>query len=360
MALDQERYMPIPPRRFPTSRTGSIAVQCSIFLVAALVLASCGVSTTASSSAPVEGVPTFGISVALQKVACTLNDSCVAIGASSASLGPTSVGEYRQASGRWALLTVPAVSSAQIMSSSCSSSDCLIGGAQSTGDLVWDYNASTHTVTNVVAPPGGVGVSAIDCLDPLSCVVGDVGFNGLPRIFATIDGGTTWTTPTPVTWAAGATIRTIACESATNCLASSTSTNGQVRLEVTFDAGVTWTKRSTPSSWTALSSIGCRARNCVALASAAAGSRIVRTNSFGRTWKATELTVSATALACTTTEKCLAVGQASSSASVLEQIVGGAVSLRKLRYVPSALLDVACGHTVCAAIAATTLLALKP
>jgi hypothetical protein len=358
MAFDHDRQDPISRRRAATLVSGSITARLAVVAIAALVLASCGTSTNTTSSTSLQGVPTIGISVAMQKVACTTNNACVAVGASSASLAPTAVGEYRQASGHWRSIAVPSVASAQIIASSCWDSDCLFGGAQSTGDLLWDYNASSHTMLALTPPTGGVGVSAIDCFATLSCMLVDNRLSGQPQISSTIDGGTTWTIPVPVPWASGATINALACNSATNCLASATTSTGAVGLEVTLDGGTTWAQRSTPSSWTSLTSLGCRARTCVALASTSTGSRVVRSNSFGRTWSSTSLGVSASALACTTTSHCVAVGGNSSATPWLGQVTRRVVTPRSLRYVPSILLDVACGDKICAAVGVTTLLSV--
>lgn len=360
MAFDHDRLDPIPKRFNTAAFWRSIPVRVTVMATAAVVLASCASSTPSSSSSPVQGVPTIGVSVALQQVACTLGDSCVAVGASSASLGPSAVGEYRRASGHWTSIAMPSVSAAQIVSSSCWRTDCLFGGAQSSGDLLWDYSASSHSVSSVTPPSGGVGVSAISCYDTLSCVLIDDHFSGQPRFFETIDGGATWTTPIPVPWAAGSTVSTLACTSATDCLAVSTSTTGPVRVEVTLDAGVTWTARTIAASWTAVSSLQCHARNCDALVTTSDGSRLVRSNSFGRQWSATTLPVSASAAACTLSTRCVVIGQDTSQKPWLGQVASGTVAARSLQYVPSSLLDVACGTKICAAIGATTLLSWKP
>jgi len=80
------------------------AVVCS---VAGVVLASCATSTV-TKSPRVSGLPAISISVPLSSVACTTDNSCVALGTSNLDVSPTSVGEYRSANGRWSPLTVRA------------------------------------------------------------------------------------------------------------------------------------------------------------------------------------------------------------------------------------------------------------
>ncbi|NNN01015.1 MAG: hypothetical protein HKL86_04200, partial [Acidimicrobiaceae bacterium] len=157
MALDHDRHSIIARTRRAGAFVRSSAIGLGLAGVAALSLASCGTSNGAVSSKSIQGVPTVGVSVALQKVACTIDNSCVAVGASSIGVGPSSVGEYRERSGRWATIAVPSVSSAQILATSCWTSGCLIGGAQSSGDLLWEYYASSHTVATMTPPAGGVG-----------------------------------------------------------------------------------------------------------------------------------------------------------------------------------------------------------
>ena len=71
---------------------------------------------------------------------------------------PTSFGEYRVPSGRWARLSVPtADSSTYIAASSCWMDGCLFVGSQSSGDLLWRYDESTRAVTDVTAPSVRVG-----------------------------------------------------------------------------------------------------------------------------------------------------------------------------------------------------------
>jgi hypothetical protein len=358
MALDHDRYNHIARMRRSASVLRRSAWRLATLGTAGMILASCG---TAASSLPlVKGVPSIGISVPLQQVACTLGNSCVAVGTSNASLGPSVVGEYREASGRWVSLTVPGATSAQMNAASCWSSDCLLGGAQSTGDLLWDYRAADHTVSVAVTPTGGVGISALDCYGPLTCALIDTSANGQYRFSETIDGGTTWTSSLPLDWTSGDSVTSLACNASANCLVGATTPSGQVQLAVTHDAGATWVARSTSSAWTGIASLTCRARACVALAATSRGSRIIRSTNLGLNWNGVQVSANASALACTTWSRCVAVGQSAAGTPWLARVTRVAVTIRSLQYVPSPLLDVACGTKVCAAIGVTTLLALQP
>jgi len=353
MVLDRDTHSPRRSVRLVTWRLGSLAL-------AGVVLASCASTSSVSGAAPLTGVPSIGISVPLQQVACTSNNSCVAVGATSASLGPSTVGEYRLGSGRWIPLAVPSAVAAQMTTASCWSTGCLLAGAQATGDLLWSYQSATHSVNVLTAPTGGVDVSALDCYAALSCIMLDLDASGHARITSTLDGGVSWTSPTNLDWASGDSVTTLACHSVNDCLVGATTATNQTVVEVTHDAGFTWTALTTPSAWTSLTSLTCHVRSCVGLAATADGSRIVRTTTFGRVWHGVTIPAKNAALACSALQHCVAVGTSSAGSPWLAQVTHDVVTPRALKYVPSPLLDVACGTTTCAAIGVTTLLALKP
>jgi hypothetical protein len=127
---------------------------------------------------------------------------------------------------------------------------------------------------------------------------------------------------------------------------------------VTNDAGITWNESTTPSSWTTLTSLSCAANRCVGLARTASSSLLVRSKTFTRTWKSATLARPASALACVTFDRCVVVGQRSNSEPWLATVLDKSASNVDLRYVPSPLLDVACGTKVCAAIGVTTLVSI--
>ena len=98
----------------------------------------------------------------------------------------------------------------------------------------------------------------------------------------------------------------------------------------------------------------------MALATTATRTRLVRTTSFGRSWTSVSLDYSANALACTTTVTCVVGGQKDALTPWVALVRRGVVIAVPLRYVPTPVIDVACGTKVCAAIGVTTLLALAP
>ncbi|HUV57881.1 MAG TPA: hypothetical protein VMV96_03655 [Acidimicrobiales bacterium] len=353
MVFDHDTYSPRRTLRLVTWRLGTLAL-------AGVLLASCSSTASVNGSTPVTGVPSIGISVPLQQVACTLDNSCVAVGATGASLGPSTVGEYRLGSGRWVSLVVPTAVSAQITTASCWTTGCLLAGAQSTGDLLWSYQSATHSVTVLTPPTGGVDVIALDCYATLSCVLLDLDAAGQARILATLDGGVSWTSPTNLDWASGDSVTSLACHSGNDCLVGATTTTNQAVVEVTHDAGFTWTALTTPSAWTSLSSLTCRVRSCAGIAATANGSRLVHTTTFGRVWHGVAIPAQNAALACSGLQHCVAVGTSSPGSPWLAQVAHGVVTARTLKYVPSPLVDVACGTTTCAAIGVTTLLTLTP
>ena len=336
------------------SRLRNVAVA----VVAAVALAACG--TTVASVPPVVGVPAISISVPLETVACTAKDSCVAVGTLTGSVGPPTIGEYRTAGGRWVRIAVPPTPSAVITTSSCWSTVCLLAGSEPRGDLLWRYDAATHSVAAATAPGPALGVSVVTCYAELSCAMVDTGRTGTPQFLLTADGGSTWTPPTAMGWAGGESVTGLACSTAYTCVASATSSSGPLKFAVTRDRGATWTLNPTPSAWTSLRSLSCWGRRCVALATTATRTRLVRTTSFGRSWTSVSLDYSANALACTTTVTCVVGGQKDALTPWVALVRHGVVIAVALRYVPTPVIDVACGTKVCAAIGVTTLLALAP
>ncbi len=333
----------------------------------ALVLAGC--NSTTSAVARVTGVPSISISVPLHKVSCTSSNSCIALGTTGSELVPTSVGEYRQSSGAWSSLNVPSAPSSLITSTSCWKTGCLIGGIQPSGTLLWAYNASSQSVSVQGQPAPSEGVRALDCFATSSCaaIVNVTSTNGsantsasLSAISFTSDGGVTWSTPTPLAWTLAETVKDVSCSEALTCMVSAVSGAGTLDVEVTHDAGVTWTARTTPSTWLGLGSLHCTGTSCVGLADTTTTSLVVRTSTFGRLWRTIALPVKANALACTTRKSCVVVGENTSGGAWLATLSGSSYVVHPLRYVPSPLVDVACGSATCAAIGVSTLLTLRP
>ena len=324
--------------------------------VSALVMASCGV--TKASVQRLNGRPALSISVPLSNVGCTLSDVCVAVGTSSASAGPTSVGEFATSNGQWSNLTLPDTTAPLVTSTACFATQCLIGGSVSVRDLLWRFDATSHSVAIVNPPPGGNGVSALTC-NALNCALIDSSARTTaPRFSFSADGGATWSSPAPMSWANNVVITSLSCGAVFDCVASATTTQHQLRVFITRDDGETWTERSTPSSWSTLSSLSCDNLRCVGLATINGASSIVRTNTFARTWTSVSLSQHASALACVALSSCVAVGENAKSSPWLVTVSSGTTSPTRLRYVPTPLLDVACGSKICAAIGVTTVLTL--
>jgi hypothetical protein len=322
--------------------------------VGALVLASC--ASTPVASQRLSGTPALSISVPLTGVGCTLIDVCFAVGTSSASVGPNAVGEFSTPRGRWFALSLPTSPSPLITSIACSQSNCLVAGSQPGRDLLWRFDATDHALSVATPPPGGVGVDALNC-DGLNCALVDTSAQvGVPRFSFSADEGLSWTNPLTMSWAKGDTITTLACVAVFDCVVGALTPRHQFVLNVTRDGGVTWNERTTPRAWTTMTSLTCAQLRCVALASTAHSSLLIRSNTFARTWTDVTLAQRANALACSASSTCVVVGQRTSETPWLATLREGATVSASLRYVPTPLLNVACGTKRCAAIAITTVL----
>ena len=338
-----------------------IVAMCSF---AAVLLASCA-STTPAIKPHVTGLPAVSISVPLSTVACTTDNSCVAIGTSNLDVSPTSVGEYRSATGRWTTLTVPvADTSTYIQSSSCWNRGCLFVGSQSGGDLVWNYDATTHSISVAHGPSGAIGIDAISCYATLTCAVFDSTKSG-KRFLTTSDGGATWSTPATIAIPDSDSVTSLSCESQLTCVASFESSSNGIAVYVTNDGGQTWTPRSDTStiSWAALTSLDCAGRTCVGLAKLSFGWRVERSDNLGKTWKkVAPVRGPIVTMACTTLDRCVVGGTKNfqTSTPYLATVVSKVVTPVALKYVPSPISDVACGSTICAAIGVTTVMTLRP
>jgi hypothetical protein len=336
-----------------------IAATCS---VAGVVLASCA-STTAAVIPHVTGLPAISFSVPLSAVGCTTSNSCVALGTSDFDASLSSVGEYRSANGRWAALVVPSAdTSTNIQSSSCWSDGCLFVGSQSSGELVWRYNASSRSISSEIAPTGALGIEAISCYASVTCAILDSGKSG-PRFLTTLDGGTTWSTPVSFGVPSQDSVTSLSCPTDLDCMASFLNASNGIEVYVTNDGGATWTLRTGFSTitWAALTSLNCAGRKCLGLAKLSTGWRVVRTDNFGHTWsKVASLRSSILTLACTSLKRCVVGGMTSSSVPWLATLTSGSLKVAKLTYVPTPITGVACGSKICAAIGVTTVMTLRP
>ncbi len=203
-------------------------------------------------------------------------------------------------------------------------------------------------------------MNAISCDAGRSCAVIDTGAGTSPRLSVTPDGGATWTTPHVIDAAKGDVVTAFACASEFHCLVATTTPTGALNLFATSDGGMSWSLTTTPVTWTALRSLHCRARRCVAVVSSTTGDRFVRTTNFGERWRGVALAHGANAVACTAFATCVVAGLNGTSGAWLGIVHGRTVTSATLQYVPSPLLGVACGSRVCAAVGVTTVLALAP
>ena len=336
---------------------------CVVGSIAALVLASCG--TAAVAPLPiVSGVPSTSISVPITSVGCTTT-TCVALGTSTTDVTPMSVGESRGASGGWKPIETPAITSTvTIQDSSCWNDACLFVGQDANGDIAWRFDASSDAVTPVSTPASGSAMQAVSCYASLSCAAIDDATGSGPRFETTVDGGDTWTTPAALTQT-GDNILSLACTSSLDCIVVTASTNGHVAIYATLDGGATWTLRTskTSSTWTTLTSLNCRKLICVGLAQLQSGWHVVRTTTLGRTWSVkSAFGVAATTtptLACADLTHCALGGTKDGSTPWLATYNAGTLTTQRLKYIPSPILQLACGPKVCAGIGVTTLLTLR-
>jgi hypothetical protein len=328
-----------------------------VLAAGAALLASCGTPTPAVTSIHLSGLPALSFDVPLTNISCTLNDVCVAIGSSSSGAGPSSVAEFATPHGHWLNLALPSSSSILLTTVACSGSECLIGGSTPGHDVLWLFDSHGSSLTPLTPPALGIGVSSLTC-NATTCALIDTGPGGVPRVSLSSNTGTTWSTTAPLHFAKSDAITTFSCGSADTCALGLMTPAHVFSLYVTSDSGSTWNLVTTPSTWTTLTSLTCQLRRCVALATTASTSQLVRSTTFARTWKIVKLAHTASSLACTTGAECVVVGQRASGQAWLSLVHGKTVRDVMLRYVPSPLLGVACGSKVCAAIAVTTLLSI--
>jgi hypothetical protein len=340
-------------------RSGHVRVTArsvALLAVSALLLASCGAAAVVAKG-HLDGTPAISFSVPLSEISCTLNDVCVAAGTATDGIGPTSVAEFSSPKGHWFNIAVPATSPTLLTSVACSGAQCLLGGSSPGHDLLFMFDTSGDALTSATPPAGGIGVSALTC-NTTTCALIDTAVTGEPRFAISSDEGTIWTTPVPLAWAKEDAITAFSCASASHCVVGVLSVNHELSLYVTTDAGASWAERTTPSSWTTLTSLSCVASRCVGLARTSSSSLLVRSKTFTSTWKSVKLAQPASALACFTFRRCVVVGQRSNSEPWLATVDDDSATDVDLRYVPSPLLGVACGSKVCAAIGVTTLVSI--
>jgi hypothetical protein len=112
-----------------------------------------------------------------------------------------------------------------------------------------------------------------------------------------------------------------------------------------------------PPAWTSLTSLDCREARCDALATTASSTLALSTTDFATRWTSVDLHATATSLACSSFEHCVAVGR-SGSRAWMARISGDHVQTLSMRYVPTALLSAACDHSACVALGLSTIVKL--
>jgi hypothetical protein len=335
-------------------------IGAAFFTVASLALAACGSTTAVIVPPHINGTPSVSIDVALQKVACTTAGTCIAVGADDSLVAPSAIGEVAHANATWSPITLPSTLSQSVTAISCWSSQCLIGGALPSSDSLWDYSPSNQSVSVATAPDGGRGVSALDCFAKAACaMVDNTGITGASRLSFTSD-GSTWSTPLVMAWTAGDAVTALSCSDDMNCTVAATNSRSRVLLEVTHDGGATWVVRPVPSTWTTLTSLDCSALDCVALAGTTSSPLLIRTGTNFRLFRSITLADTANAIACARISRCVLAGQTPTQGPWLATLKGLKMRTLALKYVPTGLLDVACGVKTCAAIGASTVLSFKP
>ncbi|HVB70620.1 MAG TPA: hypothetical protein VND83_03840 [Acidimicrobiales bacterium] len=348
------------------SRVGVVRRRCgraAILVSAAVVFAACNSSP---AGAPVIGHPSISIEVPLAMTACTGTGSCVALGTSASGTGPAIAAQYRRGDGTWAVLRTPPATSDTFVSSSCWRTGCLIAGTSPTsGDLIWRYRAGDPSLGAVTTPPLGTIATAVSCFGAQSCVLIDTTGPGADsRLSVTTNGGTSWSTPADITWSAGDDIFSIACTDPLNCVVAATPAGPPggapaPLVEVTNDGGITWNAPSIPANVLTMEALTCFAHHCNALVDVGGTTEWAHSRGFARRWTLHRLSGMAVAMACTPTDHCVIVGTLH-DAPWLATTSGSTWSTKPLRYVPSALTAAACGTSVCAVSAPSTVATLAP
>ncbi|NNN03431.1 MAG: hypothetical protein HKL87_05495 [Acidimicrobiaceae bacterium] len=346
------------------------ALRMATMLIAgALALGACG--TPATVIPTLSGTPSISINVPLQTVACTGLGSCLAAGANGTSLSPTSVAQVRLPSGHWTPLVAPGATYATLDASACGRSTCLIGGRNSTGDLLWSY--SGQGLLPVANPAGGLGIGALSCASSTWCALLDQSSSGW-RLSTGSDAGTRWSAPHVVHGLSGSAV-VLSCPETGVCVAGDSSGH----LVETRNAGVSWSSLAVPSDWTSLLGLACfSAIQCVALAHSGAGPVLASTTALAtptttvapststtatstpaRSWSLRSVP-GARALACSKANNCAVVGADSAGAGLVELWRGAALIDARVNYLPEPLGTVTCLGTLCVAAGTTTLVSWRP
>ena len=185
-----------------------------------------------------------------------------------------------------------------IASVSCAStSDCVAVGSAiwttTDGGATWDFQTFPAALDD-----DGVSLESVSCSSTSNCMaVGEIGSASGGVIITTTDGGADWTAQTPPSIAFGSTpveyqLEGVSCTSATQCVASGdtpvTSDNpyAQGFLMVTDDGGANWSYQFLVESGTYIGAVSCSSNSdCVAVANVRLnGMEAFITNDGGQSW----------------------------------------------------------------------------
>lgn len=349
------------------SRAGVIRhrfARTAVVASASLVFAACNSSP---ATVAVIGHPSISIQVPLTLTACTTSDSCVALGTSALGTGPAATAQDRRANGTWVVLHTPATRSATIVTSSCWHSGCLFAGTSpSAGDLVWRFREGDPTLATLPAPPLGVIVTSLSCFGQHECVLIDSpSLSGNSRLVVTTDGGVSWSTPADLPWSSGLYVNAFACVNTRDCVAAAVPavSAGLAQrpppLEVTHNGGITWHATSLPPGTERLTSLSCFTHHCDALIGTAHGVEWGHSRALGSGWVVRRLSGTASAMACTPSSHCVIVGTLHGK-PWLATTSGSSRTTRSLRYAPASFTAAACGASLCALSAPSTVATLTP
>lgn len=326
-------------------------------LVGALLLAACG---GPAASPALLGNPSLNISVPLNAAGCNDAGTCYAIGTTGLDIAPNAAAQASIRGRTWHAVSTPNSPSTLMDAVSCWKTDCLFGGSNSAGNVVWaSSDATTLVATN--SPSGGRGVTAISCFAVRHCAAVDTGSDGQARISFTDSGADHWSSALRVRWALDATALTIACTSDSSCVVAGTTkiTGGSAAIwAVTNDGGASW-KTSQNSSWIQLIDATCNQSACEALVSESNGLGIVvHSHNGGSTWKpdVTQPAKSPGTLACAHNLNCVAVN---ANAPWLATETANKWTTQRLKYVPDPFIALGCGSSYCVAINSQTTLSVK-
>ncbi len=260
----------------------------------------------------------------LTSVACPTTSACVAVGAST-TFHPA---VYASDDGglQWSAATVPPVLAPLTAVACASSAVCVaVGGAvgpQGSVPAVLHSSDGGRTWTSGVLPPGIDELTAAACPSATDCVAvgrsGPVASTTDPAVLQSSDGGATWARRTvPV---GGIVPSAVACSTTGHCSMAGYDENRRIDVFwASADGGTTWTLGSAaagppPAGGPPVAMACATATTCLVVTQPAMGvatGAVSLTADGGHTWTVTghlPPAVLPSALACPTSDGCVAVG----------------------------------------------------